>query len=91
MVQPVARCPLDTRTGAPHAAQFKRRVPGHSLAGGEIHQGKPCGTLNAGQGGGVLRLKISLSRPRRGLSNRQGTPAPHYTLTHRPRHSRAPR
>ena len=51
MVQPVARCPVDMRTGAPHAAQFKRRAPGHGLAGGEIHQGKPRGALNAGRGG----------------------------------------
>lgn len=91
MVQPAARHPLDTHTGAPHTTQFKRRAPCHGLAGEETHQDKPCGALNTGQGRGVLRLKLSLSRLRRGLSNRQGTPAPHYILTHRPGNSGAPR
>ena len=89
MVQPAARRPLDTHTGAPYTAQFKRRAPCRGLAGGETHQDKPCGALNAGQGRGVLRLKISLSRLRQGLSNLQGTPAPHYIFTHRPSNSGA--
>ena len=62
MVQPAARRPLDTHTGAPYTAQFKRRAPCHGLAGGETHQDKPCGALNAGQGWGVPEAGLPSSK-----------------------------